>query len=68
MPLLLEHALIADFAGEVEEADAGIKVNAQIVCIFNETDYTDIQWGKAGADYIAAESDLKSALASTTTC
>ena len=41
------------FQGTVEKVDGGIKVNGNMVHVFQETDPTKIPWGKAGADYIA---------------
>lgn len=40
------------FKGTIEKAEGGIKVNGHFVHIFNEKDPSNIQWGKAGADYI----------------
>merc|ERR1712151_1083035 len=40
------------FAGDIEKADGGIKVNGHLVHLFNEKDPASIPWGKAGADYI----------------
>jgi len=41
------------FQGTVEKVDGGIKVNGNMVHVFQETDPTKIPWGKAGAEYIA---------------
>lgn len=41
------------YAGEVKKVDGGITVDGKKVHVFHETDPSKIQWGKAGADYIA---------------
>jgi len=53
--LISDHTFLflGRFAHEVEKADGGIKVDGHFVRVFHETDPTEIQWGKAGADYIA---------------
>jgi len=40
------------FNGTIEKAEGGIKVNGELVRLFNEKDPSQIQWGSAGADYI----------------
>jgi len=40
------------FNGTIEKAEGGIKVNGNLVRLYNEKDPSQINWGAAGADYI----------------
>jgi glyceraldehyde 3-phosphate dehydrogenase len=48
----LTHGATGRFNGTIEKAEGGIKVNGNLVRLYNEKDPSQIQWGAAGADYI----------------
>lgn len=49
---ILTHPATGRFNGTIEKAEGGIKVNGNLVRLYNEKDPSQIKWGAAGADYI----------------
>ena len=54
--LLKYDSMHGRFEGDIKKVEGGIEVNGQRVRVYHETDPAKIQWGAAGAHYVAESS------------